>query len=77
MFLSREGRDLEVAFQDPPGCQASSRGEAKDSSVLPSRDADLAGGCLCHAFPWLAVMGAFVSWENAPQEACGFERKDG
>ena len=41
MFLSREGRDLGVAFQDPPGCQASSRGEAKDSAVLPSRDADL------------------------------------
>ena len=41
MFLSREGRDLGVAFQDPPGCQASSRGEAKDSAVLPSHEADL------------------------------------
>ena len=41
MFLSREVRDLGVAFQDPPGCQASSRGEAKNSAVLPSRDADL------------------------------------
>ena len=41
MFLSREGRDLGVAFQDPPGCQASSQGEAKDSAVLPSRDADI------------------------------------
>ena len=41
MFLSREGRDLGVAFQDPPGSQASSRGEAKDSTVLPSRDADI------------------------------------
>ena len=41
MFLSREGRDLGVAFQDPPGCQASSRGEAKDSAVLLSRDTDL------------------------------------
>ena len=41
MLLSREGRDLGVAFQDPPGCQASSRGEAKDSAVLSSRDADL------------------------------------
>ena len=41
MFFSREGRDLGVAFQDPPGCQASSRGEAKDSAVLPSRDADI------------------------------------
>ena len=25
IFLSREGRDLEVAFQAPPGSQASSR----------------------------------------------------
>ena len=41
MFFSREGRDLGVAFQDPPGCQASSRGEAKNSAVLPSRDADI------------------------------------
>ena len=41
MFFSREGRDLGVAFQDPPGCQASSRGEAKDSAVLLSRDADI------------------------------------
>ena len=41
MFLSREGRDLGVAFQDPPGSQASSGGEAKDSAVLPSRDADI------------------------------------
>ena len=30
IFLSREGRDLGVAFQAPPGSQASSRGEAKD-----------------------------------------------
>ena len=37
----------------------------------------LSGGCLCHAFPWLAVMGALVSWANAPQEACSVERKDG
>ena len=36
IFLSREGRDLGVAFQAPPGSQASSRGEAKDSG-LPSR----------------------------------------
>ena len=28
--VSREGRDLGVAFQAPPGSQASSRGEAKD-----------------------------------------------
>ena len=41
IFLSREGRDLGVAFQAPPGSQASSRGEAKDSALLSSRDADL------------------------------------
>ena len=38
---SREGRDLGVAFQAPPGSQASSRGEAKDSALLLSRDAGL------------------------------------
>ena len=27
IFLSREGRDLGVAFQAPPGSQASSRGQ--------------------------------------------------
>ena len=36
---AREGRDLGVAFQAPPGSQASSRGEAKDSALLSSRDA--------------------------------------
>ena len=41
IFLSREGRNLGVAFQAPSGSQASSRGEAKDSAVLTSRDADL------------------------------------
>ena len=34
-------RDLRVAFQAPPGSQASSRGEAKDSALLSSRDAGL------------------------------------
>ena len=38
IFLSREGRDLGVAFQAPPGSQASSRGEPKDSALLSSRD---------------------------------------
>ena len=41
MFLSREGRDLGVAFQAPPGSQASSRGEAMDSDLPSSRDAGL------------------------------------
>ena len=39
--LLREGRDLGVAFQAPPGSQASSRREAKDSALLSSRDAGL------------------------------------
>ena len=37
----REDRDLGVALQTHPGSQASSRGEAKDSALLSSRDADL------------------------------------
>ena len=41
MFHSRGDRDLGVAFQAPPGSQASSRGEAKDSALLSSRDAGL------------------------------------
>ena len=41
MFLPRSKRDLGVAFQTHPGSQASSRGEAKDSALLSSRDADL------------------------------------
>ena len=34
IFLSREGRDLGVAFQAPPGSQASSRGEATSKVTL-------------------------------------------
>ena len=41
MFLSRGDRDLGVAFKTHLGSQASSRGEAKDSALLSSRDADL------------------------------------
>ena len=41
IFLSREGRDLGVASHAPPGSQASPREEAKDSALLPSRDADI------------------------------------
>ena len=39
--LSRGGEGIGVAFQAPPGSQASSRGEAKDSALLSSRDAGL------------------------------------
>ena len=41
MLLSREDKDLGVASHAPPGSQASPRGEAKDSALLPSRDADI------------------------------------
>ena len=45
-WLSSHGRGLGppevgVAFQAPPGSQDSSRGEAKDSALLSSRDAGL------------------------------------
>ena len=46
-------RDLGVAFQAPPGSQASSRGEAKDSALLSSRDAHYSSKAsilLCSAF---------------------------
>ena len=38
---TREDKDLGVASHAPPGSQASPRGEAKDSGLLPSRDADI------------------------------------
>ena len=37
MFLSMGNRDLGVAFHTHPGSQASSRGEAKDSTLFSSR----------------------------------------
>ena len=41
IFLSKENRDLGVPFQTPPGSQPSSRGEARASALLSSRDTDL------------------------------------
>ena len=41
MFIPRGDRDLGLAYQTHPGNQASSRGEAKDSALLSSRDAGL------------------------------------
>ena len=38
MFIPRGDRDLGLAYQTHPGNQASSRGEAKNSAVLLSRD---------------------------------------
>ena len=39
VFLSRADRDIGVAFQSHPVGHASSRVEAKDSTILSSRDA--------------------------------------
>ena len=41
MLLSREDKDLGFASHAPPGSQALPREEAKDSALLPSRDADI------------------------------------
>ena len=38
MFVSRGDRDLGVAFLMQPGSQSLSRGEAKDTALLSSRD---------------------------------------
>ena len=59
MFLSRGDRDLGVAFQTHPGSQASSRGEAKDSTLLSSRD-----GYLLEP----------IEWPTGSQTSCGFWR---
>ena len=61
MFLSRGDRDLGVAFQTHPGSQASSRGEAKDSAFLSSRD-----GYLLEP----------TEWPTGSQASCGFWRED-
>ena len=60
-----------VAFQHPPGCQASSRGEAKDSAVLLSRDAGLLDpqrrvvGMWFGAFPGAIGLGPFHTVHGA------------
>ena len=56
MLLSREDKDLGVASHAPPGSQASPRGEAKDSALLPSRDADFEYMAdLCRQHPQAAI----------------------
>ena len=59
LFLSRGYRDLGVAFQTHPGSQASSRGEAKDSTLLSSRN-----GYLLEP----------TEWPTGSQASCGFWR---
>ena len=56
MFLSRDDRDIGVAFQTQPGSQASSRGEAKDSALLLS-----CNGYLLEPTEWPKASQA--SWE--------------
>ena len=47
MLVPRGDRDLGVAYQTHPGNQASSRGEAKNSAVLLSRDGYLLEPTVC------------------------------
>ena len=61
MFLSKSDRDLEVAFQTHPGSQASSRVEAKNSTLLLSRD-----GYLLEP----------PEWPKGSQASCGVWRED-
>ena len=61
MFLSRGDRDLGVAFQTHLGTQVSSRGEAKDSAVLSSRDGSFLEPTV---------------WPNQSQASCGVWRED-
>ena len=60
-IYTREGRDLGVAFQAPPGSQASSRGEAKDSALLSSHDGHLLEPTL---------------WPKGSQASCGVWKED-
>ena len=47
MFIPRGDRGLGLAYQTHPGNQASSRGEAKNSAVLLSRDGYLLEPTVC------------------------------
>ena len=61
MFVPRGDRDLGVAYQTHPGNQASSRGEAKNSAVLLSRDGYLLEPTVC---------------PKGSQASCGVWRED-
>ena len=61
MFLSRGDRDLGVAFQTHLVSQALSRGEAKDSILLSSRD-----GYLLEP----------TNWPKGSQASCGVWKED-
>ena len=59
MLVPRGDRDIGVAYQTHPGNQASSRGEAKNSAVLLSRDGYLLEPTVCpkgsHAYLRLLI----------------------
>ena len=60
-FSLQGDRDLGVAFQTHPGSQASSRGEAKDSTLLSSRDVYLLEP---------------TEWSKGNQASCGVWKED-
>ena len=61
MFLCWGESDLSIAFSTHPGSQASSRGEAKDTALLSSRD-----GCILE----------LTVWPKMSQASCGVWRED-
>ena len=77
VLRTREGRDLGVAFQAPPGSQASSRGEAKDSALLSSRDEGPETPCFSKRYGkgrrYLSVSSAKVP-THPGQEGCSLQR---
>ena len=61
MFLCWGESDLSIAFSTHPGSQASSRGEAKDTAVLSSRD---------------GYILELTVWPKMSQASCGVWRED-
>ena len=61
MFLYRGDRDLGLAFQTHPGCQASSQGGAKDCALLSGSKGYLL---------------APTEWSKISQASCGVWRED-
>ena len=57
MFLCWGESDLNIAFSTHPGSQASSRGEAKDTALLSSRD--VLGDLMDCSLPGSSIHGIF------------------
>ena len=68
MFVPRGDRDLGVAYKTHPGNQASSRGEAKNSAVLLSRNGYLLEPTVCPKGSQ-ASCGVWIEDSGAGQEA--------